>query len=421
MSNLTQTEKVARIVSLDPIPGHALVIYKSVGNGKVFFTELSPEQQFKEERTSWWKRFTSDPPSYIAYAVNLNEHLKTSFSERVGLHTQTKYFDLLLTVEYHVSLPRRVAERYEDDPLTLLQNEIFNLVKNVLSAMEFDAIKHRFALVAEETLDCTRAEIDGRAQKLGFKIEAIRLERQLLEWDTKVEALVEETKVGQEMREIKHQDTLHQTSLEYEQEEKKLQHEGRLHTQKLEQKRALMGVENVLRQNERRNKAMDGLTDAGIDAVKIVASEMKSPKQIEDGFNVLQRIAMRQDSEGGVATDTKAVGAAPISGYLGAQSSGTDALGKVIDLLYRTYQEVGGVDYSLAERNRLLSVLFHLAAESMLCDEANNAKIQEYQEQLKDVVEGLSHWPPELERFVRDNYRSLKDRLKAGREGGSSA
>lgn len=412
MPNLTQTEKVAREVSLDPIPGHALVIYQRLGEGKVYFTELSPEQQFKEEKTTWWKRFTSNPPSYIAYAVNLNKHLAWKFTRRVQLQNQINAFDLSVTFEYHVSLPRRVAERYEDDPLGLLENEIFRLVNEVVATKEWGAIRNRFAVAARETIDCTKEAIDERAENLGFRVERLLLESQLLEKDVHIEILREEAWAQQEAEKIQHQSKEHQAQLEHKRKIEDQRRQDAERTQEVDLAINRSDKENWLRDDERMNKLKDGGVEAGIKAMYGVGDEIKTPRQFKEVIDMVQGVSARrrEPSPGGFAD--RALGGAAARGYLPERTGENGGLPKVVDLLYRTHCVIEALDCPASEKNRLLSALFHLAAEAMMGDEADEAKIKDYNERVKDAVVGLSHCPQDLERFLIDNFRSLKDRLK---------
>jgi hypothetical protein len=413
MPNLTQTEKVAREVPLDPIPGHSLVIYQRLGEGKVYFTELSPEQQFKEEKTTWWKRFTSNPPSYIAYAVNLNKHLAWKFTRRVQLlQNQTKSFDLIVTFEYHVSLPRRVAERYEDDPLGLLENEIFRLVNEVIATKDWDAIRNRFAVAARETIDCTKDAIDERAENLGFQVERLILENQLLEKDVHIEILREEAWVQQEANKIQHQSKEHEAQLEHNRKIEAQKRQNTERTQELDLTINRSDRENWVRDDERMNKLKDGGVEAGIKAMYGVGDEIKTPRQFKEVIDMVQGVSARrrEQTPGGFAD--RALGGAAQQGYLPERTGENSGLPKVIDLLYRTHCVVEALDCPASEKNRLLSALFHLTAEALMGDEADEAKIKDYNERIKDAFVGLSHSPQDLERFLLDNFRSLKDRLK---------
>jgi hypothetical protein len=442
MSNLTQSKKVAREVSLDPIPGHTLVVYKrSGGSGKSFFIELNPEQQFTEEKKNWWQRFTSDPPSYIAYAVNRNEALKLVIS-RLLLTSHGRACDLIISVEYHVSAPRRVADRYDDDPLTLLEEAIFDSLKDGLANSDWDDIKRRFATVAEDALINGRAKIDRRADNLGFAIESIKLERQLHQKDLKeleAEDLREQMQVEQEKQRIEHEAAMHRNNLEHvrevnkvEQEgylqHKKVEQEGALQFKKLEQEGALqdktleqqasrLAIQNTLDAYEQRKRLNDGVVDSSVKALDITAGNIDSIAQLEAGHRAFGRMARGiggVDGSGGGsgASGVAGIGEAPRYGALTEGTGASGSLPKVVDLLTRTLHAIEDAGLASTDKNRLLSVLLHLTAESLLGREADAARLEGYETSLQDVTAELGYYPPELERFIRDNYRALKERLE---------
>lgn len=417
MSNLTQTKKVAREVSLDPIPGHTLVVYKRSGDrGKSFFIELNPEQQFTEERKGWWRRFTSDPPSYIAYAVNRNESLKLIIS-RLLLTSQGRAFDLIITVEYHVEAPRRVADRYDDDPLALLEEDIFDSLKDVLANSEWDDIKYRFAAVAEEALIGSRGKIDRRAANLGFAIESVKMERQLQQKDLReleAEELREHMRVEQEKQRIEHEAAIQRANLEHVREVKKLEQQGYLQEKTLEQQASRIEIKRKLDNYERTKRLHDGIVDHSITGIGRAAEEINSFRQIEDGYRTFKRMAQETgagDGGGGAGSGSQG-GEGLRYGFLMEGAGDSGSLPKVIDLLTRTLRAVEEVGLTPADKNHLLSALLHIAAESMLGTDCDDAQIERYESRLQDVATELSHYPPELERFIRDNYRSLKERLK---------
>ncbi len=454
IENQTIIENLVREVSLAPMPGHALVVYKLVDGGRVFMAELSPEQQFKEEKTRWWNRFLSNPPSYTAYAVNLNEQLKRKFSHRVLLRNQLYGFDLIFRLRYRIASPRRVVERLSEDPLKQLQNEIVDQINEIVSNEEWDSIKNRFNLLAEDALAHTKKEIDKQAEYWGFAVESIKLEHQLLETDIqtdiderdkareierrKIEADAERRRreieqqnaihqadlehqtalhqagLGEQRDEVEHQHAVQQAQLEFQRKELELKHQDSLQAQDLANQIARMLHQNMVRDNNLMTQIRTGGADAAVEALKNIAGETNSPRQLEEALNVLQRLAFKQPSASNAPLgDLQSIGASPsAAGLLSAQNEESDKLTKVADLLYRTFQVVREVNYSTAEQARLLSALLHLAAEAMLGAETDDGKIKEYQEKLKEVVEKFSFLPPELERFMRENYRSLKERLK---------
>jgi hypothetical protein len=453
MSNLTISENLVREVPLAPIPGHALVVYKRINGGRTFQAELSPEEQFKEEKTSWWKRYLSDPPSYTAYAVNLNEQLKLKFSRRILLQNQIDGFDLIFRLKYRISSPRKVVERISEDPLSNLQNEIIDIVADVFSNAEWDAIRDRFNPIADDALAITRDEIDALAAHWGFTIETLKLERQLPEPELQI-GLIKKEKTGEverhrieaeaekKRREIEHQKALHQAGLDhegtlynvgleqkrqevqhghtlrqekldYERKQKELEYQNSLHGQELENRLAKMLQENLLSDNDLMRKIRTGGADAAVEALKNIAGETTSPRQLEEALNVLQRLALKQPSGGARMADMQVLGAmkAPAA-LLSAQNGELGVLPKVAELLMITFQVVEGVSYTAAEKTRLLSALMHLAAEAMLGEEADEEKLKVHQKNLEDVVTKFSFLPEDLEHFLRDNYRGLRERLK---------
>lgn len=424
MPNLTITEEVAREVPLAPIPGHALVVYKQVDEGRTFFHELSPEQQFKEEKTAWWKRFISDPPSYVAFAINLNEDLNLKFSRRVPLRDHVSSFDLIFKLKYRVSNPRRVADRLTADPLNNVQNGIVDIVTEVVSNREWDSIRNSFNVVAEDTIALTKSGCDKLAAHWGFEIRTLKLESQLLEGDLKpaktqkeklleIETLRAEAEAAKERESIEHTGALHKGDLEAKRKEKELEHASRLRRQQLRDQIDRIDEEDLVGDHDLMRKIKQGGADALIQSLTGIAETMDNPRQLLDAIDMLKGISMRPSlGSGGNAPELKALGAAPAN--INALNSEAGPLYRVGDLLYRTFQVVGNAPHCGAdEKTRLVSALLHLTAESMLAESSSDERLKQYHANLTEVVGHLPYFTSsDLEVFIRQNYSSLTEKLR---------
>lgn len=424
MPNLTITEEVAREAPLAPIPGQALVVYKRVDEGRTFFAELNPEQQFKEEKTKWWQRFISDPPSYVAFAVNLNDNLSIKFSRRVPLQDHVSSFDLIFKLKYRVASPRRVADRLAEDPLNKLQTEIVDIITEVVSNCEWDSIVNSFNLVAEEAFASTKSNCDRQAAHWGFEILALKLESQLLETDivpakTKKEKLLEietrraEAEAAKERETIEHGEALHKGDLEAKRKERELENEGRLRRLQLRDQIERIDDEDLVGDHDLMRKIKKGGADALIQSLTVIADGMDNPRQLLDAIEMLKGISMRPSlGSGAIAPELKVLGAAPAD--MEAQNSQGGPLYKVGDLLYRTFQVVGNAPHCAPEeKTQLVSALLHLTAESMLGEAASEERLKQYQEKLTAVVGRLPYFTSsDLELFIKRNYSSLKDKLR---------
>lgn len=454
MSNLTISENLVREVPLAPIAGHALVVYKRVNGIRTFLAELNPEQQFREERTSWWKRFILDPPSYTAYAVNLNDHLGLRFSRRVLLQNQVDDFDLIFRLRYHVSAPRKVVDRLSEDPLLNLQKEIIEVVTDVVSNEEWEAIRDRFNLVADNALTHTCDEISDLAGRWGFAIDVLKLERQLPEGvlqpgltrkekELEIERHRLEVEAEKKRLNIANQKTIYQATLEhestvhkdgleakrqevqhgytllhdereYERKQRELNYQDSLLRQDEKNRIERLVLETVLNDNELMQRIKAGGAEAAVEVFKNIAGETSSPRQLEEVLSVLKRMKQLFGNEGIASTpDMQALGGlnVPVA-LLSAQNGEAGSLPKVVQLLSNTFKVVGEINYTATEKTRLFSALTHLTAEAMLGEEADDEKLKAYQEHLKNEVARLSFVPRALEDFIQDNYRGLKERLK---------
>lgn len=427
MSNLTIDERIVREVPLAPLPGHVLVVYKrSEDGGKTFSTELDPEEQFREEKTGWWKRLIADPPSYTAYAVNVNSHLQLNFSRRMLHQNGVNSCDILFNLEYSISAPRVIVTLLEDDPIEKVQGRVADLALEVISRHEWRLIKKQFDRVADEAIDHVNSKLNGWAADFGIKVHQVKLERQLLEGDVDVdkfavekeketEKLREEKKAAQQRLILEHENTTLQSKLEYQRKENQLKADDQLRTQDLEYRIKRMPHENTVAQNERMGKVWNGAADAAVDAVKNIAGEMTSVRQLEDALRVLHPFSQKRVGGGdaGVPSQFRGLRAAP-EGVEDMYSEGeTETLSKVAGLLFRTFDAVRNAEYSAVEKVQLASALLHLIAEAMLGDETNDRRLQEYHEKLETVVARLTCFTSsDLERFVIENYSNLKDKLR---------
>lgn len=457
MPNLTISENLVKEVPLAPHPAHALVVYKVVKGGRTFQAELNPEEQFQEEQMGWWKRLRSDPPSYSAYAVNTNERLGLEFSKRVTLPNQADWFDLVFKLKYRVASCRRVVERLPEDPLSKLQSEIIDLVTEVVSNEEWGAIVNRFNRVADNALEQAREEINTQAAHWGFAVTSLKLERQL------PEAVVEneiaqreqeretarrraEAEAEKRRADIEHQKKIHQAALEHrgalhteglgaefdearhghnlrkeerghELRQLELKHQEEIRRLENENRMGRMLLENLLNDNELLKQIKAGGADATVEAFRNIAGETNSPRQLEEVFNVIRRLKQLSGGDvgggGGAASEVQAFAGINLpAGLLSAQNGEAGSLPKVAQLLSSSFQAVGAVSYTAQEKTRLLSAMTHLAAEAMLGEEADEEGLEAFKERLRGVVAGLSFMPDELQEFIRDNYRGLKERLK---------
>lgn len=427
MPNLTIDERIVREVPLAPLPGHVLVVYKrSEDGGKTFSAELNPEEQFREEKTRWWKRLLADPPSYTAYAVNMNGHLQLKFSRRMLHQHQVKSCDILFSLEYSISAPRVIVTRLDDDPVEQVQNKVVELALKSISRHEWILIKNQFDLVADEAVDHVNSQLNGWAADFGIKVHQIKLERQLLERDVagdtfadekqeEINKLHHEKKAEWERMALDNRGNILRDDLERQRKEKQLRGDDELRKQELGYRLGRMDDENTVANNESMRKIRSGGADAAVEALNKIAGEMTSVRQLEEAIQALQRLSPKKIGGGDAYAPPQFRGlrAAPEVVEDMHSNGETDTLSKVAALLLRTFHAVRDEKYSSIEKVQLVSALLHLTAEAMLGDETSDRRLQEYHEKLKNVVERLPYFTSsELERFVIDNYSNLREKLR---------
>jgi hypothetical protein len=425
MPNLTIDERIVREVPLAPLPGHALVVYKRIEEGKAFVAELNPEEQFREQKTSWWKRLIADPPSYTAYAVNIDKHLRLNFSRRILHQNQVNSCDIIFNLEYAITGPRVIVTRLENDPLAKVQSKVVDLALEVISRHEWRLIKNQFDLVATEAVDHMTSHLTNWAADFGIKVHQVKLGRQLLDRDVKVEKYADEKRIDigklevdkdaeKKRRILEHESGKLQAALDRETKELQLRNDDDLRKQELDYRLGRMKEENAVANNELMRKIRSGGADSAVRALDTIAGEMNSVRQLEEALLVLQRLSMKQvGGEVGPTPQFKELGVGVATAEDVSSGGDVDTLSKVAALLVRTFHAVRDVKYSAVEKTQLVSALLHLTAEAMLGDETSDRRLQEYHDKLKNVVERLSYFTSsELERFVIDNYSFLREKLR---------
>jgi hypothetical protein len=135
MANRTLEQKLVKELGEPrPEPGHHVVVYKEVGEGRVFYQTLPRGQVFR-------------PPlkdrllgRYFAYAVPSGSSLRFRFTEQlqtsVGNGGDTFILRLMLT--YRVGEPATLVDRLSDDPLGSLEEEVKSVLQKYASKLQYE-------------------------------------------------------------------------------------------------------------------------------------------------------------------------------------------------------------------------------------------------------------------------------------------
>lgn len=175
--SLTQREQVVRAhASLEPLQGHALVIYEQLAGREPQFHSVLPPGQRLTQR--WWSL-----RNYFAIAVHVAPTLRLTFSKHFSLDDHGHEFDLRFDLSYHVTEPERVATTRNADPLGQLRDEIIRVIGYEIVQSSWVAIKRNFQDVEQAVHYHTAEKIRTYAVTLGFGVLSIALHPRFREQD----------------------------------------------------------------------------------------------------------------------------------------------------------------------------------------------------------------------------------------------
>lgn len=442
MENLTKQQRVVKMAAdLGPVPGHDLVIFRQVGEGRGFEKVLSQEAIAAGEKfkPGWIGR-----SSFFAYAVNMDPNLRLEFSQKLAHKNGIHSFVLHFSIEYCVINSRSIAERIDSDPVKRLQDEIDKLIGRHVAGMEWNRIESHFDEVGDQILKAEgtsgggfsviRERIFKLAADLGIEVKSIELRRTLLEEDLELGHIRKKDAVEREKHEIEHEAAGHKKSLEqktqdleserarkiamaeqlYKKQIRELElqsdddlmeleqdvelrkqiHGNKMHDMKLEREfreKMLQSTEVAMRNLAENIDSAESFARAGEAVQRTFSSIVKGP-QGNTGANML-------------SSGTPTV----VAGLLPERSGG------ISHILMEALNQVDRLTCQLDDKKRVFSAILHLLAELTLGADANDGTIDLHGEKLKELSIDLKQFmSPDQFDFLHSllSYDRIKEYIR---------
>jgi hypothetical protein len=413
MDNLTIDQQILKThIGVKPVEAHTVVVLeKTEGSGEEFRFEIEPGQTAPKtglDIFQWLRGRRSD--RYFAYAVT-DDPQRTTFSTDVVLRTRIHTLALRITLAYHVSEPKQLVFRRNDDPVRKVRQEIADLTRVEFAELEWIDVLVDFAAVARQVVGKAAGKLSNFAATYGLTIDGIVLEHTLAPEEIRRLRAVEEAELLKEqtVRQAQ-QDRLvvgEKAATAAVQVEKdsalallKQKKDQMLETDRLNY--LLDSRENAVTAAE--YKELDELRSAGHRAIAgafgTVAATVQAHKDLPQAVSAIRAAA----GMSGPATAGPALRSAVTPQMLGSGDTGATIV--ITEMLTAT----GQIGLDLSERHRLQSSVLHLIAELMLHGERSPAIVDDYLERVRKIratMENLEHLDF-LEKFINADALARK-------------
>lgn len=357
--NLTEERGlVRRLSSVAPCPDHYLVVFKRVGDGRQLRACVPPGEAFR-------KSIFESLESFTAFAVPGDRNLRHRFERPYKSHDLLHQFTLHFTLDYRVSDPGILVQKFDLDPLKRLEDEVDLLLIQRNKSLNWSLIEREQIDLGSVLFHAASADHDEEAsnhEKLvrfaltqGFEVKRVVVTRDLPEQEIKKGKLVLDHEV--------------------------LELEQRLDLQRQDLKNS----------HDRRNEVASGITKNVVRAFDQATDQIRS---LDDIKRAVPKVAEIQGAVLGVASG----GSLP--GMAGA-STATLPLGNPppppspslssgscspLDMLLATVSATLGTAVSNpGDRRQLLSVALHVIAEALRGEGANDEKLELFVEEFSGM------------------------------------
>lgn len=415
MENLTLTMKVAKPHTIDPLEGHTVVIFETVGEaGEEYRFEIEPGQTRPKTKLNLFEVLRGrKAPNYFAYAVTGLPELQWTFTTDVVLDIQAHTFTLLVTLAYSVGEPRVLVTRRNDDPIRKVREKIADMLVREFAQRRWTEIRYDFRVVEREVVAATLDPLRQYAAFFGIRIHNISLSHRLQEIDF-ADILDDEAAENAKARAQREgegarvviAETAHTKALE-----EKLQHDAELQRKEREQQLTTLALthtldrrphEALLAGHRRADEVADAWADAAVIAIKVAGGAIHTPAELMDALHYMRSAADQLNALGD--------GSTPARGFLNARSNGQSGASTLITEAFLETERMG---LSLTRKQQLQSAVLHLVAELLLDGDGRPAVVDEYAERI-DALRAELKLPIEhfdyLKKFV--NHELLGESLR---------
>lgn len=182
MENLTLAQKIIRPHTIDPLEGHTVVVFETVGtSGEEFRFEIEAGQRVPQTRLDlWgWLRGRRSDDKYFAYAVSGAPQLHETFSTHVTMDVQAYAFDLVVDLAYRVETPRLVVTWRNEDPVKRVREEVARRIGREFAQQNWMRVCDDFRELEGDILDTTLEPLRDFASRYGLRIDSIALSHAL--------------------------------------------------------------------------------------------------------------------------------------------------------------------------------------------------------------------------------------------------
>lgn len=382
---------VRRLSGVAPYPGHYLVVFKRVKEGRKLHSWVRPGVPFK-------KSMFESIESFIAYAVPADENLRHRFERSYKSHDLVHNFTLWFTLDYRVADPGTVVEKLDLDPLKRLEDEVDLLLVQKNKALDWSSVEREqidLGDVLFHTAVADRDEVASSHEKLkrfaatqGFEVKRVVVTRDLPAEEVRVYS--KEVETARNLRVLA------------------LEHEEQSLSQTFELQR--QGQQNSF---ARRERVTDGVATNIVRAMDQATDQIRSLDDIQRAVGKVGAIqnAMLGVAAGGPALAAPAgVALPPAAGFtpLSAAPAGalpaTDPGSPLEAVLCSVLSTLGAVACSVEDRRLLLSTVLHAIAEAVRGPEAHGETLKKY----TAAIEGMN---TKLLQVLRPEQAKLLRRL----------
>jgi len=406
MENLTLAQKIIRTHTIDPLEGHTVVVFESVGaSGEEFRFEIEAGQRAPRTRLDlWgWLRGRRSDDKYFAYAVTGAPQLHETFSTHVTMDVQAYKFDLVVDLAYRVETPRLVATWRNEDPVKKVREEVARCMAREFAQQNWMRVCDHFREVEGDIVDATLGPLRDFASRYGLRIDAIALSHSLppeyFDEIRKVEEIQRAKAEAARQEELKRaqNEAAAQTAEQQEQlKRRKLEEEAqtRAIADRADHQRRMLQIETedeaAVKANKRKiarqaddaevaryarlQRLADSAIETAADTLKRIGESISNPQQFAHAIREFQ-LAVADLQELPLRTGQLA-GAGPHL-TLGAYQNGAPAV--IAEMFDRTERMACGRH----EREKLQSAALQIVGELLRGREADESRIAEQQDFLR--------------------------------------
>ena len=409
MPNKTVAERLAREApGLSVVAGHFLVVYETVGEGRVFRALLQPGEPFQRRR---WRK-------YFAYAVSADPTLQMEFRDRIIHQDQIHSFDLTFTVDYFVRDAHKLTDKLDTDPLQRLEDRIKRVIGRAIAQEEWDKIRSQ-----TEFKDVERAvlrsgdpnEVDSTtnldrirefADDLGIGVKTIELTRRLLEEDLKPDIATKEAELEAAISQVEHERTKQRRQQESELQEDEIRRQQSLRRTELNGKATLLEEDLALSRREQMHEAQlefqQGMLKAFNTAVRNLSDGIENAddfsRSADAALQILEKIRNSAVMQPDGHPETKALQEEQKFAAIGLTPPAHEA--EFHRLFVDGLAQIKRWTCPAQEKRQLLSAILHLLAELVLAEHARSEVYESHAAEVTEIVSDLI--PPEdVKQFAR--------------------